>query len=426
MAMKVAILHDWLTGLRGGERCLEVFLAMYPEADVFSLIHVPGSTSLQIDRQVKGTSWLQRIPGVHRFYRVLLPLFPSAARSLDLTGYDLVISISHAAVKNVKVPPGAPHLCYCLTPMRYVWDQAETYFGKATVLLWPILQWLRSWDRSGSAGVTRFIAISSFVAARIRCFYGRKADVIYPPVEDFWSRLPLPEGPGEAFLYAGALVPYKRADAVVEACTKANLHLWIVGTGPEEQRLRRMAGPTVKFMGKVSDAEFRDFYRRSRALIFPAREDFGMIPVECMAAGRPVIALRGGASRETLRGVAPWIQLVGGQPVGSKSIAALSPTGVFIRDVEGELPQEILRSIEFFIEHETEFRPEVARAWAKKFAIRRFMQEWMELPELSAFKGDTGAGIDEAFELHQRRQDAARVGAASNAASAVALKGPSK
>jgi glycosyltransferase involved in cell wall biosynthesis len=409
MTMKVAILHDWLTGLRGGERCLEVFLALYPKADVFSLIHVPGSTSVQIDKQLAGTSWLQRLPGVHKYYRAMLPFFPSATRSLDLTGYDLVISISHAAVKNVRVPEGVPHLCYCLTPMRYVWDQARVYFGKLTPLLWPIIKALQAWDRAGSAGVTRFAAISSFVEARIRCFYGRKADVIYPPVDDYWSRLALPEGVGEAFLYAGALVPYKRADAVVKACTKAGLPLWVVGTGPEEERLRRLAGPSVKFLGKVSDAELRDYYRRARALVFPAKEDFGMIPIECMAAGRPVIALRSGAARETVRGVAPWVR-----PVGSKSLAALSLTGVFIRDVPQSLEDEVLKSLEYFVAHEGDFRPEDARSWAEKFSVRRFMQEWLALPELKKFQvaqaAQRGAGdqLEEAFRLHRKTQDEAR------------------
>jgi glycosyltransferase involved in cell wall biosynthesis len=256
--------------------------------------------------------------------------------------------------------------------------------------------------------VTRFVAISSFVEARIRCFYGRKADVIYPPVDDYWSRLALPQGPGEAFLYAGALVPYKRADAVVLACTKANLPLWVVGTGPEEERLRRLAGPAVRFMGKVTDAELREYYRRSRALVFPAKEDFGMIPIECMAAGRPVIALRSGAARETVRGVAPWVR-----PVGSKSLAALSPTGVFIRETSGRLEDEVLRSLEYFIEHEGDFHPAAQREWAEKFSVRRFMQEWLSIPEVKKFQSESGGQglreqIEQAIRLHHKTQEAAR------------------
>ncbi|MFM1849081.1 MAG: hypothetical protein RL417_2555, partial [Pseudomonadota bacterium] len=162
--MKVAIIHDWLTGLRGGERCLQAFLEMYPEADIFTLVHVPGSTAPEIDARVKETSFLQKLPGVRRYYRALLPLFPRAIRSFDLSGYDLVVSLSHAAAKNVQVPQGTLHLCYCFTPMRYIWDQVGVYFGRFTPLLWPIIRALRSWDRRGSKGVDHFIAISDFVA----------------------------------------------------------------------------------------------------------------------------------------------------------------------------------------------------------------------------------------------------------------------
>lgn len=375
---KIAIVHDWLTGMRGGERCLEHFIQLYPEADIFTLVHVPGATSEQIDRRVKGTSWLNRLPGIKRYYRALLPFFPSAARSLDLSGYDLIISLSHAAAKNISVPDGAKHICYCFTPMRYVWDQAPSYFGALTPLVEPILAMLRRWDLEGAKGVDHFAAISNFVAARIRCFYGRKAAVIYPPVDTNWIPTLRAAGGGkrrgEAFLYAGALVPYKRADLVVAAFNRLGVELWVAGVGPEEARLRAMAGRNINFFGAVSDSELAQLYSNCRALIFPGKEDFGMVPIECLAAGRPVIASYSGALRESLPAIKAWRSV--------EETSCRGRAGVFFRPKlepaasADPAIESLVRAVELFMEHEEEFDPAVCRMAAQEFSPARFLESW--------------------------------------------------
>lgn len=369
--MKVALVHDWLTGLRGGERCLQAFLHLYPDADIYTLLHVPGATDPAIDRRVCETSFLQSLPFASKVYRLCLPLYPAAVSRFDFSGYDLVVSLSHAAAKNIRVPAGVPHLCYCFTPMRYVWDQANFYFGHATPLLWPAIKALRAWDRSGASAVTAFSAISNFVAARIRCFYGRSSEVIYPPVETSWIEPAAAGSRGEAFLYAGALVPYKRVDLVVEAFNLIGEKLWIVGRGPEEKRLRRLARSNIEFFGHVPDRELASFYRRSRALIFPGVEDFGLIPLECMAAGRPVIALHDGALRETLRGVKPW---------DKSSIQPGSASGVFVqnRRREGNARQldSLISSVYYFIRHEEQFQVDSCVSQGQSFSPQRFFSAW--------------------------------------------------
>lgn len=369
--MKVALVHDWLTGLRGGERCLQAFLHLYPGADIFTLLHVPGSTDAAIDRRVKETSFLQNVPFASKVYRLCLPLYPAAIRRFDFSGYDLVVSLSHAAAKNITVPKGVPHLCYCFTPMRYIWDQARFYFGAATPALWPIISGLRRWDCSQSEQVLAFSAISRFVAARIRCFYGRDAEVIYPPVETSWIEPARAGTFGEAFLYAGALVPYKRVDLVIQAFNALGEKLWIVGKGPEEKKLRALAKSNIEFFGYVPDRELAAFYRRSRALIFPGIEDFGLIPLECMAAGRPVIALNDGALRETLNGVKHW------------QTGALEPakaSGVFIQKTNsGDAPAQvdsIVSAVYYFLKNEEKFQVDSCVAQARAFSPKRFFESW--------------------------------------------------
>jgi glycosyltransferase involved in cell wall biosynthesis len=232
--------------MRGGERCLEAFLCIYPDADIFTLVHVPGTTSPQIDSRVRVTSFLSRIPGIKRLYKAFLPLYPLAARSFDLSGYDLVISLSHAAAKNVRVPEGVQHVCYCFTPMRYIWDQAAAYLrGVKYLCALPLITLLRRWDTNGSQRVSHFVAISTFISARIRRFYGRGSTVIAPPVRmsdevsfgltseeaAFFDRHPEP-----FFLCAGALVPYKKIDVAVKAFNQLSPPLWVVGGGPERDR----------------------------------------------------------------------------------------------------------------------------------------------------------------------------------------------
>jgi glycosyltransferase involved in cell wall biosynthesis len=301
--MNVALVHDWLTGMRGGERCLEVFCELFPEAPVFTLLHTPGSVSPTIERRPIRTSFIQRLPDAERRYRYYLPLFPAAVRGFDLRGYDLILSSSHAVAKSARVPAGALHVCYCFTPMRYVWDLYDEYFGPragwpARLLMPPVAAALRRWDRQSAAGVHHFVAISRFIADRIRRAYGRESDVIYPPVDV--SRFRIEEAPGDFYLVVSALTPYKRVDLAVEAASRLGRRLLVVGTGPEARRLRALAGPTVELLGWRDDSEIAGLYAGCRALIFPTLEDFGITPLEAMAAGRPVIAFGRGGALETV------------------------------------------------------------------------------------------------------------------------------
>jgi len=291
--------------MRGGERCLEVLCELFPEAPLFTLLHVPGSVTPQIEDRRIVTSFVQRLPRAAARYRYYLPAFPLAISRFDLSGYDLVVSMSHCVAKGARVAPGALHVCYCFSPMRYVWDLYDDYFGPgrgaaARVLVRPLAAALRRWDRR-TAGVHRFVAISRHIADRIRRVYGRPADVIPPPVDV--QRFEIADAADDYYLVVGALVPYKRIDLAVGAATRVGRRLVVVGTGPEEARLRAMAGPTVTFLGWRSDAEVAGLYARCRALLFPGVEDFGITPLEAAAAGRPTIALARGGALETMVGL---------------------------------------------------------------------------------------------------------------------------
>lgn len=350
--MRVALVHDWLTGMRGGERCLEVLCELFPGADLFTLLHVPGRVSRVIEERRIRTSFLQRLPRVEERYRYLLPLFPLAIERFDLRGYDLVLSSSHCVAKGVRAAPGALHLCYCFTPMRYVWDRYADYFGPgaglpARLLMPPVAAALRRWDRSTAARVHHFAAISRFVAARIARCYGREAEVIYPPVE--CTRFRLAEGAGEYYLVVSALTPYKRVDLAVEAATRLGRRLLVAGAGPEESRLRARAGPTVEFLGWRADHEVAELLAGCRALLFPGVEDFGIVPLEAMAAGRPVIAFDGGGVRETV------VPLPGG---------AAPPTGIFFAEQTAEALGEAIGRFEA---NAHRFDPKALRARAEAF-----------------------------------------------------------
>jgi glycosyltransferase involved in cell wall biosynthesis len=309
--VRVALIHDWLTGLRGGEKALEVFCELFPAADLFTLVHIPGTTSPTIERRMVKRSAIQWLPFAAKLYREYLPLFPMAVEQFDLDGYDLVISTSHCAVKSVVVTGRTRHLCYCLTPMRYAWDQFDAYFGPARVgtiasaALRPMLAGLARWDRATAHRVHRYLAISQHVARRIALYYNRESTLVYPPVDtDFYARAAGPSTPLRAgatndhpyFLVVSALVPYKRVDLAMMAARHAGVPLKIVGDGPERGRLNALAGDGVELLGRRSDEEIRVLYQSCTAAILPGEEDFGIVPVEAQACGRPVVALgRGGA-----------------------------------------------------------------------------------------------------------------------------------
>ena len=302
----MALIHDWLTGMRGGERALEALVEILPGARLFTLLHRPGSVSADLEALRPRTSFIQRLPLARTVYRYYLPLFPVAVEQFDLDGYDVVVSTSHCAAKAV-VPVGrARHLCYCFTPMRYAWDQFDAYFGRARVgrvrsqVYGMAMRRLARWDAGTSGRVHRYVAISQHVAGRIDRYYNRTADVVYPPVDtEFFT--PNGASQGRYFLVVSALVPYKRIDLAIAACEQADVPLRIVGTGPEAARLRARAGPTVTFVEHCSQDELRDLYRGARAFLLPGEEDFGIAPVEAQACGRPVIALGRGGACETVQ-----------------------------------------------------------------------------------------------------------------------------
>ncbi len=301
---RVALVHDWLTGMRGGEKVLDLLCAMLPQADVFTLVHVPGSVSSRIEQRVRGRAFVDRLPGARRWYRHLLPLFPAAVEQFDLDGYDLVISTSHCAAKSCVAAGRARHLCYCFTPMRYAWDQFDAYFGPARMgrlshVLRPMLAGLAAWDAATAHRPHRYVAISQYVARRIARYYNRRSSVVYPPVDTGFYR------PGEdtgrrGCLVVSALVPYKRLEVAVEACRLAGEALTVVGSGPESGRLQQLAGAGARFLGWRSDEEIRALYRTARAVLLPGEEDFGIVPVEAMACGTPVVALAAGGACETV------------------------------------------------------------------------------------------------------------------------------
>ncbi len=289
--------------MRGGEKVLLELARLYPDAPIFTLLHVKGSVAPEIESHPIRTSFVQHLPGVARAYRSYLPLFPAAIGRLDLRGFDLILSSSHCAAKGVRVPQGAVHLCYCHTPMRYVWDRYDDYFGG---LSWParpliagIAEGLRAWDVATAASVTAFAANSAFVARRIARYYGREAAVIPPPVDtEFFTPGDTP--PGDFDLVVSALAPYKRIGLILEAYRGTGRRLKIVGSGPERGRLQRAAPPEAEFLGSVDAAALRDLYRECRVVLMASVEDFGIVPVEAMACGRPAIVFGEGGGTETV------------------------------------------------------------------------------------------------------------------------------
>ena len=301
--LSAVLVHDWLTGMRGGEKVLEAFCNLFPTAPIFTLLHLKGKVSPLIESHPIHTSFLQSMPLAAKRYRHYLPLFPRAVESLDLPPADLVLSSSHCVAKGVKAPPGAVHVSYVHTPMRYVWDMYDAYFGpgRGGLARWamPFFRGsLQKWDVRTAASVDHFIANSAHVAQRIKRHYGREATVIQPPVEA--SRFTPADEPDDYYLVLSALAPYKRVDLAVEACSRLGYRLKVAGIGPEEARLKEMAGPTVEFLGWQPDEALPELYAKARAFIFPGEEDFGITPLESMASGRPVVAYGKGGALETV------------------------------------------------------------------------------------------------------------------------------
>ncbi|MBE0428834.1 MAG: glycosyltransferase [Thermoleophilia bacterium] len=302
--MRVAIAHEWLTTLGGSERVVEALLELYPDAPVYTAFHSSRNLPEVVKKWDVRTSFVQSLPFLNRIAQKYIPLFPLAFESFDLSGYDLVISSSSACAKGVLTGPGTLHVCYCYTPLRYAWEphlDARFQFGNPLLKAGntALLHYLRMWDRLAADRVDEFVAISRNVAAKIGKYYRREATVINPPVSV--ERFPVKKVARTYFLIVSRLVPYKRLEVAVEAFTRLGLPLKIAGDGPERERLQALAGPNIEFLGFVPDEEVPPLMAGCLALIFPGEEDFGIVPLEAMAAGRPVIGLGRGGLLETIQ-----------------------------------------------------------------------------------------------------------------------------
>jgi len=302
--MRVALIHDWLNQIGGAESVLESLVRLFPGAPVFTSMYAPDSMPPQYRTWDIRTTFMQHLPGVTTHHQAYLPVYPLAFSTLDLAGPDLVLSNKSGFCHGVSCPPGATHVCYCLTPTRFIW-QYEAYRARENInrvlnlLLQPMLGVLRRWDYAAAQRVHHFIAISTEIQERIRRFYRRESTIICPPV-DITQFKPGPEPPGDYFLAGGRLIPYKRVDLAVQACSQLGLRLVVYGDGRDRPALERLAGPGVTFVGRVPSEKLVRLFQGARAFIFPGLEDFGIAPVEAQAAGRPVIAFAGGGALDTV------------------------------------------------------------------------------------------------------------------------------
>ena len=320
--MKVAIIHYWLVGMRGGEKVIEALCEMYPQADIFTHVYVPEMVSDRIRRHNVIPTFINALPRAARMYKTYLPLMPLALEQLDLRGYDLIISSESGPAKGIIAPSEALHVCYCHTPMRYIWNMYHDYRSGAgrlaRLMMPPLTHYLRMWDVTSAARVDSFVANSATVARRIHRYYGADSVVIHPPVDTNAFSVAAASELDDYYLMAGELVSYKRPDLAVRAFNEMKLKLVVIGGGEMLDEIRRLAGPTVTVLGSQPFDVLKRHYARCRALIFPGEEDFGMVPVEAMASGRPVVAFgRGGAMETVANGIS-------GVFFAEQSVAAIS------------------------------------------------------------------------------------------------------
>ena len=364
--MRVAVLHHWFVTRGGGERVAECIAALFPRAEIFTLLAREQGLPETLRARTLHTSVLQRLPGARSHHRHLLPFYPEAVQSLDLRGFDLVLSSDSGPVKGVRLSPGAVQICYCHSPMRYLWDGFDAYRaamgGVTRTVFTATAGRVRRWDAAAAARVTHFLANSAYVADRIRRCYDRQAEVLHPPIDLHRAAAVVQLTPGDHYLCAGRLVPYKRTELLMEACRQLRRPLRIVGAGPEEARLRRLAaesGAEVDFLGELPTDQLWAEYARCRALLFAADEDFGMVPLEAQACGRPVIAYGAGGSLETVQGNGP------------------AATGTYFSEQTAASAAQAMESWEK--DGERQFRPEDARAWAAGFATPLFLERYRAL-----------------------------------------------
>lgn len=363
--LRVALVHYWLVNRRGGERVLEALAEMFPQADIFTLVLDPEKLSPQLRSHRITTSFLDKLPGARRHYRKLLPLFPLAVEQFRLRDYDLVISSESGPAKGVITSSHTCHICYCHSPMRYLWDMYHQYregrgVGPLSRLIFDLsAHYVRMWDVATASRVDHFVANSENVARRIRKHYRRDARVIYPPVDV--SAGYLADSIEDYYLVASPLVDYKRVDLAIQAANRLRRPLRVIGDGEEAKRLRRLAGATVSFLGYVTDDVLRENYAHARALLYPGEEDFGMVPVEVQSFGRPVIAYAQGGALESVNGLLP-----------GETLDPQSTTGVFFAEqsVDG-----LVEAMERFESMESSFSPARIQAHAQGFGATRFKAE---------------------------------------------------
>jgi glycosyltransferase involved in cell wall biosynthesis len=363
--LRVAIVHYWFVRFRGGERVLEVLADMFPQADLFTLVLDPKALPPSLRSRKFTTSFLQKIPGMTRHYKKFLPLFPLALEQFKLDEYDLVISSESGPAKGVLTRPHTCHICYCHTPMRYVWDMYHQYRSNAPggalgrALYSIVANYVRQWDYVASARVDYYVASSHNAASRIAKYYRREAEVIHPPVNI--SSFAMGTNAEDFYLVVSPLVAYKRVDLAISACNAMKRQLIVIGHGEAMQALRQKAGATITFLGYQPDDVVREHYRRCRAFIFPSEEDIGLTPIEAQACGRPVIAFGRGGALETVKGGLP-----------ASSFAPESSTGVFFAEQSAE---SLADAIRFFESNETRFSPAFIRGHAERFDVSRFKAE---------------------------------------------------
>ncbi len=366
--MKVALVHDWLTGMRGGERCLEVFCELFPKADLYTLVYVPGRLSPTIRAMKVRAAWINRLPFIKRYYRYSLPLFPKTIESFTLRDYDLVLSSSHCVAKGI-LPGRALHISYLHAPMRYVWDMHDLYFGRDAN---PLARWgmrlsrkyLQRWDLRSSGRVHFYLANSKYVAQKIKELYGREATVIHPPVDI--ERFYISDTPKSYFLIVSALVPYKRIDLAIEAFNELKLPLKIAGDGPLRKALEKRAGPNIEFLGWTEGEKLRDLYASCSVLILPGEEEFGITALEGQASGRPIIAYGKGGVLETV------VPLDGFDRSGARATTALPATGIFF---DQPSVSSLIAAVEEYYKYQQLFDPGFIRRHASSFSRDRFKQQ---------------------------------------------------
>jgi len=360
--VRVAVVHHWFVTRGGGERVAECIAALFPQAELFTLVASPAGLPETLTNRKLHTSILQRLPLAQTYHRHFLPFYPTATESLDLRGFDLVLSSDSGPVKGVRLDPGATHICYCHSPMRYLWDGYERYrsamSGLTRAAFTATAGRVRRWDSAAAQRVTHFLANSHYVADRIQRCYNRTSEVIHPPIDLHRAASFTAVTPGDHYLCAGRLVPYKRTEILIEACRKLNRKLRIAGTGPEESRLRRdfAADPNIEFLGELSTPQLWSQYAHCRALLFAADEDFGMVPLEAQSCGRPVIAYGAGGSLETVRAT------------------LAQPTGAYFTEQTAESAAQAIQHWEQTTE--PAFNPADARQWASTFATPVFLERY--------------------------------------------------